>query len=159
MKNLIIIILSLILISCGHSYFPASVREIDNTKTFQMSYEQTWMKIIDWFALHNTPIKTIDKASGLIASDYELGSTSKYCDCGRVNSDFFLRLSIEEYSGNINILVRKLSDDTTRVTISTFFSAVKKIYDNMDHRYLRDEKIKCYSSGLLEQDIFHSISK
>jgi hypothetical protein len=49
------------------------------------SYDKTWAAVIDLFATGSIPIKTMEKASGLVVAEQlavDLASSQRYADCG-----------------------------------------------------------------------------
>jgi hypothetical protein len=49
------------------------------------SFGRVWDAVVDHFAEHNVPIKTIERASGIIATDamaVPLSLSTQYADCG-----------------------------------------------------------------------------
>ena len=60
-----------LVVSCA-AYKPPKTYQFDKTQTINKSFDEVWGKIIQWFGNNNSPIKTIEKASGLIATEYHL---------------------------------------------------------------------------------------
>lgn len=49
------------------------------------SYDQTWAAVIDLFAAGSIPIRTMEKASGLIVAEplrVDLATSQRFADCG-----------------------------------------------------------------------------
>jgi hypothetical protein len=82
------------------------------------SFGRTWDAVIDVFAARNIPIKTIERVSGLIATDPMAvarpgGGQSPYADCGKV-----MGLAIPPDRATYNVLVRgDSSQSTVKVTV------------------------------------------
>lgn len=156
---------------CGGStaeYEEAKVKPIKKEQIINQSFEEVWQKVVDWLAYHNSPIKTLDKSSGFIASDYNLSvdETSKYIDCGKVISgqtNFqgteVTKLRFENQKGNFNVLIKKIDDSSTKVIINFFSESELNQYDNSNGLRVYTQKVTCYSNGTLEKEIFDSISK
>lgn len=83
-----------------------------NATNVGASFGRTWDAVIDQFARRTIPIKTIERASGLIATDeLKVDSTYiQYVDCGRA---FGGALYIPT-DATFNVLVR---GDSTRSTV------------------------------------------
>jgi hypothetical protein len=86
-------LLALALVSSGcYTYQapePASSRD---ATVVNATVGQTWDAVIDLFAARNIPVRTIEKASGLIASDpLEVDPTRapQWADCGELGNDHF----------------------------------------------------------------------
>jgi hypothetical protein len=75
---------------------------------------ETWDAVIDLFATRNIPIRTIERASGIIATDglrVEYESGAKWADCGKHGRSHY-----RATTGIYNVLVR---GDSTRSTVRT----------------------------------------
>jgi hypothetical protein len=113
---------------------------------------------VDWFATHNSPIKTLDKTTGLIATDYNLSvkDTERYMDCGSGGTKYLVfvsvRQTIENLMGNFNVLVKKIDENTTKVTINVFFSVTLTTTVTSGYSTSNSyKKITCNGKGLLEK--------
>src|SRR5574343_487496 len=95
-------------------------------KEISKNFDVVWAKIIQWFGEHDIPVRTIEKASGLIATEYNLSAgmkSSPFCDCGIAGDEPGFTLKIERIRGNFNLTVVKINDNTTKVKINTFYKA------------------------------------
>ncbi len=145
--------------SC-ESYKPPKIYNFDHSRVIQKDFDVTWSKLIQWFGNNNTPIKTIEKASGIISTEYRLktDAVSNAMDCG--TSGFGATIKQNGYTGNFNIVVEKLSENSTKVTINTFFNGLRDDLQYIDGKYVNIEtKIDCNSTGYLEKEILDYISK
>ncbi len=68
-KYLLIAITALFLSSCGSMKLVGNYPSNNHFAETDLSLEQVWTRIIDFFAISGVPIKLIDKASGLIVSE------------------------------------------------------------------------------------------
>jgi len=155
----------------GCASSPAKFQEakeavINKEKIINKPFDVVWQKTVEWFAVHNTPIKTIDLSSGLIASDYNLSvdDNTDYIDCGKpiygnigtwgteVTTPTFTN-----QKGNINVLIYKINDTTTKITINFFAESYLTQYDDKGIA-VSNQKVNCYSKGTLEKEIFDSIT-
>ncbi|MCX6158795.1 MAG: hypothetical protein NTY74_12525 [Ignavibacteriae bacterium] len=134
---------------------------VEKEQTFENNFETIWQKIIDWFASHNTPIKILDKSSGIIASEYNLSTEDgKYIDCGTAlhgqDNGYGMEvthLRFEKQSGNFNVSVKKVDDNTTKVIINFFSHSELNQYNN-SNILVFSQKVTCNSNGKLEKEIF-----
>jgi hypothetical protein len=141
-------------------------RIIEKERVINSSFDIVWQKTIDWFASHNTPIKTLDKSSGIIASDYDLSTTQGlYIDCGKAlhgaENGFGVEvthLRFENQRGNFNVSVKKIDDNSTNVSINFFSQSDLNQYNNSGQQ-VYSQKVTCKSNGKLEKEILDSISK
>lgn len=154
MKVLIAIVLSLTMISCA-SYQPPKEYHFDKSKIINKSYDEVWTKVIKWFAENNTPIKTMEKVSGFIATEYQL-STNSSTDCLDCGTKGFYQI-FKSYTGNFNIHLEKISDTQTKITISTFFKANIETINAISGQK-SSSQIDCNSTGVLEKSLLNSLS-
>ena len=155
MKKLLLSLLTLtFLVSCA-SYKPPDNYNFPKTRTYNLKYDYVWSKVIEWFGSKNTPIKNLDKASGFISTEYNLDvdKYDNYCDCGTYNAVMHLN----DIRGNFNVIIRKISDTQTQVTINTFFKAYFKEMNAWTGQYYVSDK-KCNSIGKLEGELFTYIN-
>ena len=162
MKKAFTFILScsfIILISCS-SYEPPRDYTVQKEATINKSYDITWQNVVDYFATHNTPIKTMDKNTGLIATDYNLtvSEALKYMDCGTAGNSIGAHQRIESQSGNFNILLKKIDDNSTKITVNVFFNSMLNTL-NDNGITVNSEKINCNSKGVLEKELIDNLSK
>lgn len=75
--NFMVVTLSLLLSSCSIQVYPirGEYNVIRYTETTS-SYDEVWDKVIDFFAINNVSISTIEKSSGIIVSnDFVIGKS------------------------------------------------------------------------------------
>lgn len=160
MKHYLLILGVILLASCK-SYVPPQNYNFSNEQEFNQTYDEVWTKIISLFSEYGVPIKTIDKASGLIATDYNLGaeSLSSIMDCGTPAEDLNI-YKFENQTANFNIQVVRLSDQKTKVKVKTFFKSLYVRYSSQNGRWVRtgSQWLNCNSTGAFENSIFNYIS-
>lgn len=142
------------------AYKPPVKYTVEKEITIEKDYETVWNQAIEWFAINGTPIKNMDKTSGFISTEYNLSvsQTSKYMDCGETASSVFIIHRLENPSGNFNLLIKKVDDSKTKVSVNVFFSANSNVYDNYG-RLQQSVKIDCNSKGQLEKSVLEFLSK
>jgi hypothetical protein len=153
-------------VSTKHVPPPAPVvRVIEKERNISKPYDAVWQRIIELLATYNMPIKNLDKSSGFISTDYKLvtGTVSDYMICEGAVSNFSGKVELINHGGNLNVLIRKISEDSTKVTVNTFYSSTanKYRYENLiSTKYVLESstKIDCTSTGNLEKAIFEYIS-
>jgi hypothetical protein len=104
----------LVLLPACYKYQPPPPAEPRDATPVDASMGKTWDAVIDLFAARNIPIRTIERASGIIATEglrveYEDGA--KWADCGKHG-----RFHYRPTTGVYNVLVR---GDSTRSTVRT----------------------------------------
>lgn len=107
------------------------------------SFERTWQAAVDMFTEQNIPIRTIDRASGLIATDglnvpVNARSTS-WADCGRSGG-----APIRPTAAVYNVLVRGDSSHTT-IRVTTRWVALTR--DPLTWAW---QTVECVSTGKWE---------
>ena len=139
-------------------------RVIEKERIITKSYDAVWQSAVEWFATHNTPIKNLDKGSGIITTEYSLsmGEAYRYMDCGGGNSTFSGKVELANYSGNFNLLIKKISDNSTKVSVNVFYSCSQNKYKYksvLSSEYVLESsnRVTCSSKGQLEKDVFDYI--
>jgi hypothetical protein len=84
-----------------------------------VSFEDAWNAVIQTFFERNIPVKTLEKASGLLESDELSGEVGRTCDCG-----FWLGVPIAGYGAyggdayyRFRVLVERRGDGTASLTV------------------------------------------
>lgn len=171
-KSISIPIISLFLfliLSCSASRNVAPpapvVYTVEKDRIINKPLDAVWQSIIELLATYNMPIKNLDKNSGFISTDYKLvtGDVSQYMICQGASSTFNGKVELINHGGNLNVLVKKITDDSTKVTVNTFYSctANKYRYQNListNYVFESSTKVDCNSTGILEKAIFDYIS-
>ncbi len=160
MKKALLFISSIAILASCASYKPPKQYKFPKKQTFNLNYDVVWSRVVDWFGSRNTPIKNIDKSSGIITTEYNLGVNeySNYCDCGKPGG----LQHFEELFGNFNVVVRNksenpVSDNKTEVTVNAFFKGALYGYNVATERYVLIGKKDCNSKGVLEKKLFNYI--
>lgn len=117
--------------------------------TVPAPFNKTWDAVIDIFADRNIPIRTIDRTSGLIATDV-LGTSSAdktWADCGSAMAGAVL-----PDHATYNVLVRGDSNQSTvKVTVRWVGTAA-----SMGPTYT---PVECVSRGVWETDFEQAVMK
>lgn len=165
-----IIFLSLFLIlRCSSSKYVAPsapvVHIVEKDRIINKPFDAVWQSIIELLATYNMPIKNLDKSSGFISTDYKLvtGEVSQYMICQGASSTFSGKVELTNHGGNLNVLVRKLNEDSTKVTVNTFYNCISNKYryaNLISTEYVLESstRIDCISTGNLEKAIFDYLS-
>lgn len=139
-------------------------RIIEKERILSKPFDAVWQTSIEWFATHNTPIKNLDRSSGLISTEYSvsIGDALKYMQCGSGNSTFTGKTEMSNYTGNFNVLIKKLSDNSTEVNVNVFFGCTVNKYrykSLISTEYVLESstRINCNSNGALEKEILDYI--
>lgn len=152
-KLLISAAASLLLAGCAAPSINApSANNTDYTSAYSHSFDDVWEQTVDWFAINNIPIKNIEKDSGIIGSEYSLGSNYSQVDCGTLDPGGMHILLDETVTANINVLVRPFAGGAS-VKPNVFGNAsflLRDAWDGMPRTMRAD---RCVSTGELEKDL------
>lgn len=145
MKYILALLMLGLFCSCGPTMPQKTI--IDKTSIINKPYDDVWAGVIDYFASNNFPIKNMEKASGIITTDFKSFKIDPtLCDCG-VKASGFVDVDPEL---NFNVTVVKLKDNQTKVTVNTFFKC---------YLWGPGQHTDGYSKGILESEIFSQLSK
>jgi hypothetical protein len=135
---------------------PAPTRE---ALTVNASFGRTWDAVIDYFARNNIPIRTIERASGIIAADaasVDAASAVEWADCGQAarltkvrNGQVWRLAPVAAERATYNFLVR---GDSTRSTILATVGwdvPERVMYDATQKPYTRPSA-RCVTRGVWE---------
>ena len=124
-----------------------------NEKIIAASFDNAWDDALEWIASHNAPIKNLDKTSGFVATEYNIGANHLIgCfDCGEPKPQLFIKEKYESPSVNISVFIRKIDDKTVRIKILCFYQTLSRKFDYADN-YIDTEKIECQSTGDIERE-------
>lgn len=165
----VIFIVIFLIQSCGTTkqtvVVSSAPRIIEKERIINKSFESIWQNTIELLATYNMPIKNLDKASGFISTEYKLitGTPSQYASCFGANSTFMGKVELTNHGGNLNIMLKRISDDSTKVTVNCFYSCMKNKYkyaNILSSTYVLEstERIDCETTGLLERAILDYVS-
>lgn len=131
-RSFLLVASVLMLTSCGVRYVPQTFNyPIKNTtQTLNLPFDKVWSGVVDYFAQNNIPIKTIEKASGIIIStqmqfpasywitkDQRLYDPSAYIAVQEL-SDVKLDGTGMRASASWNVRVRQVSDNQTELQVN-----------------------------------------
>jgi hypothetical protein len=139
---------------------PVVVRVVEKERVINRPFETAWQSMIELLATYNMPIKNLDKSSGFISTDYKLvtGNPAQYMNCSGASSTFTGKVELTNQGGNLNVLFKKISNDSTKVTVNTFYSCQSNKYryaNIISTEYVLESTNRedCTSNGNLEKAI------
>lgn len=135
---------------------PPQSQELEKSNTYLMSYEKTWIKAVDWFADHNVTIEKIEKPSGLITAKYLITASDEHLDCGNINASGMLEKPHIEKYGSLNVTVREVNSEKSKVNVNFFGEFKLSGNDAWDGRLVIASG-HCISTGSLEKSILSYI--
>ncbi|MCS2610417.1 hypothetical protein [Halomonas dongshanensis] len=126
-------------------------------ETYNGEFSQVWEATVDWFATNNIPIKNIEKASGIIGSDYALGASHSQIDCGAIDVGSMYVLRDVNATANLNVLVR---EQAGRVSVqpNIFGNASYTLQSTWDGSLAVVKPDRCISTGELERSLHQYLS-
>lgn len=130
---------------------------VETSRVINIGYDEAWLRVVDWFAMHNIPIGKIEKESGFINAEYALGVDLTDLSCGEPTGNQGLYTAkFENASGHLNVTIRKLDKDKSRLTVN-FSGRVDVVIRNAFGMALQSTTVRCYSKGTIEKNILDSI--
>jgi len=153
-RNTIVVVATLTLFGCtGAGQKLPEKRNIQNSKVVNASYDETWNTVVEFFAVNNTPLEKVEKEDGLITSARHLRSRNEL-DCGEATGQIsWASAKMENVGGNVNVVVRAVGKEQTKVIISVFGRGeihIRNAYGNS----LSAQEAACVSTGVLEKSLF-----
>jgi len=144
MKTKILVLAVLFLFfACGTAPKP---RLIQNSFSIEKSFEAVWQAVIETFAELNLPILNMEKASGLVTTDWISFRGQKdetgYCSCGKAPFPYFE----VDRTGKFNVYVKKVSDSACEIKVNSIFEKTSAYENSVIKR-------SCVSTGKLEAEI------
>lgn len=141
------------------------VRVIEKERIINKSFDAIWQSTIELLATYNMPIKNLDKNSGFISTEYKIitGNVSQYMYSVGASSTFSGKVELTNHGGNLNVLVKKVNEDSTKVTVNAFYSCLANKYkyaNLLSTVYVLESstRIDCESTGNLEKGILDYVS-
>jgi hypothetical protein len=123
-----------------------AVHEVRRTTVVAKPFDEAWSTVAALITDHGWQIQTIDKSSGIVASEWMPSPPERYLDCGAAP------LAIVQYTrGRVNVRLRQ-QDDRTEVTINAWFHQMRSIGDQY-------RLVECTSTGVLEGEIQGRIAR
>ena len=153
MRNWHAILLALTVASCASvKVTPPQQQEFDSSREYALSFESVWLRAVDWFANHHVTIDKIEKASGLLTAKYLIETNGRLLDCGDIQVSGTLGRKNIEKDGALNLTVRELGDNKTKVNVNFFGKYELQANDAWDGDLLTHSG-RCISTGVLEKEI------
>jgi hypothetical protein len=147
MKNSLLCLALLFSFSCAElTPTAAKPMQIENIFELNRPFDKVWQAVIETFSDMNYPIANIEKASGLIMTDWQTTDTS-FCDCGK---QILIEFVPHFIRGKFNIYVKKIDEESCEYRINCIFEML------LQYSTGTQTKI-CYSNGLFEKSFRKSV--
>lgn len=135
--------------ACATNYYTAPTPAHQDTDiVVDRSYDLVWRDLIAFFADLNVPIRTIERASGIIATEYGLDGADYYLDCGRATFPAMLTRP----PMNINVTARADGENRTIVHVNVFGRAELVL-----STLTAPQEERCESTGAFERAIARAV--
>lgn len=151
-RALCLALITVVAVGCTHQPSTQSnaQREIQQEIVVDHAFDTVWADLITLFADLNIPIRTLEKDSGLIATEYQLVDHGGfYLDCGQRG----LLQVMSNPSMNINVIAR--TDEIGRTTVRTNVFGTAVIADT--GWALGARTVKCVTTGAFEDVIARKV--
>jgi len=159
MKLFAFLLVSISMVGCA-SIKTAQVGEypVEKNRTYSQPFEKVWVSSVDWFADHNVSIEKIEKGSGLLTARYLLKANDAYLDCGKPEATGTLGPPKIVSFGSLNVTVRSLGANETKVNVNFFGEYKLEARDAWDGRLIVGSG-RCVSTGQMEREILNYIGR
>lgn len=144
---------ALTVIAClvGACVVPPVPRQNDNSSAIKKPFDSTWSAVIETFAELNLPIMNVEKASGLITTDWisfkNQNDETGYCACGTTK---FPLVEVDRRGKFQVFIIAK--ENSAEVNVSAVFEKISQYKEIV-------ENTPCVSTGKLEAEISKRVSK
>jgi uncharacterized lipoprotein len=126
-------------------------RQIVNSLAIEKAFDSTWSAVIETFAELNLPIMNVEKASGLITTDWisfkSQNDETGYCACGTAH----FPLSEVDRRGKINVFII-VTNNSVEMKVNAVFEKISQYKEIV-------ENTPCVSTGKLEAEIRKRVSE
>jgi len=159
MKKIAVVFMASCLVGCANiKVTEPTERTFVRSETYKIPFEKAWVRAVDWFADHNVTIEKIEKSSGLITAKYLLKASDDYLDCGKIEATGTLGPARIQSYGALNVTVRSISENETKVNANFFGEYKLDGNDAWDGRLITASG-RCVSTGNLEKNILKYIAR
>lgn len=106
-----------------------SVREIQNSRSFNLNYDLAWHRVVEWFAEQNIQIDKMEITSGQMSARYMLKTDSRYLDCGQTDKENKKDRVYPDPDrlGSLKITLKNESQNST-LSLNVFFNSRLSVY-------------------------------
>ena len=149
-KAVLSLMFCFLIISCM-TYMPPVQQQIQKSFDIDQPFDRVWQSVIEIFAKLNLSIMNMERASGLITTDWiSFGyrdSLQGYCSCGFMKSGGGKDKVPGDRRGRFNVYVKKTSESACQLQVNAVFEAVTDTIG----------RIYCESTGKLEMEIYKGV--
>jgi len=135
---------------------PRGTYAVEKSQAYAADFDATWSAVIQFASEQNWSIKTIEKASGIIAFE-PLKVDESQCDCGGGSVGVLTSIP-QSLEAHVDLFVRHDSPTQTTVTANVSMKGLRStgsIFDNEETKYYW---VDCASTGALERMLLDGIA-
>jgi len=123
----------------GCTFIPPQPRNVINTTTLDMSFDEAWSKAVEVVAVGDIPIRQLFREDGYIVSEEFSVQDTTYCDCGSEDYEEGGRFPMTSHGrGRLSLLVQQLPSGSRVSVFARYW------YDEAGRTW------RCESTGKLE---------
>lgn len=148
MRRVMIVTLTLIA-GCSLNPTPPSAPVPHDAMSVAASSDRTWDAAVEVMAARNVPIKTMDRASGFLATDLlavPAGADSGDYDCG-------LNLLHKPFPASLASFTLLVRPGANSARASTVRASVRWVYQSAGTQYVDPQTVECSSRGVWESKV------
>jgi len=145
LKILLLGLFCLYFLNCAVAPQP---RQIQKSFPIEGEFDKVWSAIIETFSELQLPIENMEKASGLITTDwidFTGQSNEDYCDCGGLG----INMEVNRL-GKFNVFLKKVTENACEIKVNCIFQQTIEFGDTRSTR-------KCVSTGNLEAEMYRLV--
>jgi len=143
----------------GCASIPGPIPRMDAAKrTYDAGFDKAWEAVNDVVAEKRLPIKTLEKESGLLATDV-VSSGSRHVFYGRTENGRQLSEWADKTRYFLNIRVRRLNDSQTQIDVLAHMEFMRYEYNAALNRSVAVGWDACESHGDIERELYEAIAK
>jgi hypothetical protein len=138
-------------VGCG---VPPVARTIVSSFPIDKPFDSVWGAVIETFAELNLPILNMEKASGLITTDwisFKGQDNIGYCDCGKLG--LYVEIARQ---GRFNVYAKKVDEASCELKVNSVFQRITHMAFDRDPTPIVGD---CVSTGKLEAEIYRRVSE
>ncbi|MBP0050098.1 hypothetical protein H9C73_15330 [Marinobacterium sp. AK62] len=148
-KSGIILVAAVVFSSGCATHKAAPKAKIERQNVYQVPFEKAWNISVDFFAENGINLDKIEKDSGLLTAQNGSVGLGSYLNCGEAGG---LGSRFEDVNSRLNVLVRKVDDETSKISVNLNANAYV-VRRNLYGHALERISVRCESTGQLENDM------
>jgi hypothetical protein len=154
---LVMLMATLMVAGCSSS--PAPILRLEATGGgYDAGFDRTWNALNDVLTEKRLPLKSFEKDSGLVSTDF-VNSGSRYVFMGKKDDS---GRDLSQWAAKtryfLNIRVRADGEARSTVDVIPHFEYMRYVYDSRQSRYVEAGWEPCDSHGDVERDIHDALA-